>query len=711
MIVFFDVLLVDEDPVLHQPYRDRREQLAQLITEIPGRASLAQCQEINFSHRGALERLTHALAHAIARRWEGCVLKPADEPYVNFHPCIPGDYRSEWIKLKKDYIPGLGDSAELAVVGAGYDVKEAVRLGLTHLPWTVFHIAALSNKDDVLRLGVKPKFVVLDSLNTSISKDDMEHLCQVGKFCAVDIGSFAKYDMLEILEGNPNVQKMDVVFTRPFVFEVKGSGFSQPPNYDQFVLRFPRLLKIHWHRDFRDTVSFDELQGLAQQAMNAPEDDILTEIAIWKERVKETHVNRWDYDLRSDDSEESKNESDSETTPSLPTSNYSPVNMRAARDHTFVRMDTMERLPSEQRLNNGEVISVLISSQPTSIALSATTSHSPPNVAVPRYKTFVRMDTQEMMPSEQRLCTGEVISLPLSSHSTSTTESAGTLHSSSASSLSHFSGTGSPNKILPPSGRKRSRPEAAEPDLSPPPLKNARKGKYIVSIKTGIEILPSPTTRRATLTEVTNSAAPPQKSRSESPETLHKLDKSSLILVRNLPPRATVRSTRNPITEPTPPFHSATKSECTSSITSSSSASNPTPTFPVRPKFAQSVTILSPCVAQMPYLTETLLPTHNATVVSISDLRTCPSTLYDTAQKDVVALVESYRDDATALFIKALLSVMSSDLTIAEIWDWRIAEKRRDREERSGRWFVGRVRREEGEWVIVWKNGDVTRAR
>jgi DNA ligase-4 len=54
--------------------------------------------------------------------------------------------------------------------------------------------------------------------------------------------------------------------------ELVGAGFDKPANARYFTLRFPRVLKIHQDRTFKDTVSFDELQELARQSMEVPGD-------------------------------------------------------------------------------------------------------------------------------------------------------------------------------------------------------------------------------------------------------------------------------------------------------------------------------------------------------------------------------------------------------------------------------------------------------
>jgi DNA ligase 4 len=55
------------------------------------------------------------------------VLKNCDEPYFSFNRTKP------FIKLKKDYIPGLGDIADLVVIGRRRDVRDKKELGIGKL--------------------------------------------------------------------------------------------------------------------------------------------------------------------------------------------------------------------------------------------------------------------------------------------------------------------------------------------------------------------------------------------------------------------------------------------------------------------------------------------------------------------------------------------------------------------------------------------------
>jgi hypothetical protein len=55
------------------------------------------------------------------------VLKACNDPYISFHT------DSHFIKLKKDYIVGLVDDVDLAIVGGSRDVRDEPSLGMGKL--------------------------------------------------------------------------------------------------------------------------------------------------------------------------------------------------------------------------------------------------------------------------------------------------------------------------------------------------------------------------------------------------------------------------------------------------------------------------------------------------------------------------------------------------------------------------------------------------
>lgn len=356
MVIFYDVLLIDKDPVLTKPHRNRRKQLEQLVLPIPGRADLVMREEVYFSSPDGPKHLQRAFASGITQRWEGFVLKPSDEPYFSMMEHPRDDYAGCWIKLKNDYIHGLGDTADFAVVGAGYDGNTAKAAGVKKLSWTHFHIACLENKEDVLRFDAKPVFKVVDAVNQCIRKEDLETLNQLGQFRAKPYDPKASYDALEVRCPPSLGQRMEFVFDQPFVFEVMGSGFDKLPNTNYFTLRFPRVLKIHWDRTFKDTVSLAEYEDMADQARQIPDDATSQEDAAWIAKLEQA-----DRGKRNDPSWWGDSQTLSSSQPTSEASDthsqsQSTRRRKIAAPASLVRVDTQEMLPGESRSQTGELL-------------------------------------------------------------------------------------------------------------------------------------------------------------------------------------------------------------------------------------------------------------------------------------------------------------------------------------------------------------------
>jgi DNA ligase-4 len=127
-LVFFDILLLDSVSLLSTPYAQRREALQSIIRPIPGKSMFAERVPIDLHFADedrALSALEKIFQDVLNNRQEGIVLKAEEASYH--------DFRTPWVKLKKDYISGYGDTLDLVVVGAGWDKARARELR-GHLP-------------------------------------------------------------------------------------------------------------------------------------------------------------------------------------------------------------------------------------------------------------------------------------------------------------------------------------------------------------------------------------------------------------------------------------------------------------------------------------------------------------------------------------------------------------------------------------------------
>lgn len=259
--------------------------LCKAVNPTDGVGALAEQETVNFALPDAFEHLKSLFSLAAAERWEGLVLKGSDEPFFTLKQYVPGVFSGRWIKMKKGYIMGLGDTADFALVGARYDSRDVANLyNVKPLFWTSFYIGCLANPQEVSGYSAQPIFRVVDILDrNSMTPHIMQFLNQHGQFYSRELGSETTPFTLKIDQAQ--LPRMDVIFQKPFVVDLTGFGFERPQNVRYFSLRFPRTVKIHSDRTFRDATTFEELQQLSETARAVSEDELSQEIAIWAERL------------------------------------------------------------------------------------------------------------------------------------------------------------------------------------------------------------------------------------------------------------------------------------------------------------------------------------------------------------------------------------------------------------------------------------------
>ncbi|KAF9269005.1 DNA ligase/mRNA capping enzyme, partial [Marasmius fiardii PR-910] len=280
-LVFFDVMYLNGKSLLTQPYQKRRETLEDLIRVLPGKALLAKRQEIdtNYSQQqGGLASfllpskrkatdnvnpetsLGRIFAGTLASHEEGLVLKAAESGY--------NDWKLPWVKLKQDYIPGLGDTVDLVVVGAGWQKERGMELRVPRNTLITFYIGAQTNKEKTAdNPALKPHFRVYFTASYGLTRDELEEanfLVKSNDPIRYKDENILPYDFTLDTDTKPQV-----LLREPLLADLFGDRFTKAHENAYFGIRWARLTKIYRpaERSWREGLSLSEVQTAALQAL------------------------------------------------------------------------------------------------------------------------------------------------------------------------------------------------------------------------------------------------------------------------------------------------------------------------------------------------------------------------------------------------------------------------------------------------------------
>ncbi|CAD6883877.1 unnamed protein product [Tilletia laevis] len=266
--------------------------LAEGLNERLASKQLQSVLENDMYWQQGMKALIGAFAQSYARREEGLMLKAADAPYIGGlpHPGMANSngyaqfwmrdrtpfqhesatgghqYRAAWIKLKADYIDGLGDTVDMAVIGAGWSVKRARELRVGTDGFTTFYLAARlpgTNGRPRLRCWTVAEYGTTRSELASITSR-----VQTGGLKTVDFNTKNMRDLPYDLELGMGYEPT-ILFPEPMLVEVVGGGFSKNPGDEFYMLRWPRIKKFFSapDRTWTDAIEFEEMQRSAVKAV------------------------------------------------------------------------------------------------------------------------------------------------------------------------------------------------------------------------------------------------------------------------------------------------------------------------------------------------------------------------------------------------------------------------------------------------------------
>ncbi|KAL1607818.1 ATP-dependent DNA ligase Cdc17 [Paraconiothyrium brasiliense] len=222
----FDILYLNGEALVNKSFRERREHLLGAFKAVEGEFAFAK-----YSNTNELDEIQILLEDSVKSGCEGLMVKMLDGPESSYEP----SKRSQnWLKVKKDYLAGVGDSLDLVVLGAYYGKGKRTS-------WYGAFLLACYNPgtekyETVCNIGTGFSEAVLETLHKQLSEIVID---RPKPFYTHSSG---------------NKDQPDVWFEPRYVWEVKTADLTLSPRYkaaaDEVAgggkgvsLRFPRFIK------------------------------------------------------------------------------------------------------------------------------------------------------------------------------------------------------------------------------------------------------------------------------------------------------------------------------------------------------------------------------------------------------------------------------------------------------------------------------------
>ncbi|KAJ7225530.1 hypothetical protein GGX14DRAFT_639426 [Mycena pura] len=234
----FDLLYLNGEPLLKKPLVERRELLRKHFQPVSGEFDFAKSSDSETT-----DEIQTFLEQSVKDGCEGLMVKMLETDSSFYEP----SRRSiNWLKLKKDYLAGVGDSLDLVVVGGYYGKGKRTNV------YGAFLLACYDSDSE--------EFQTICKIGTGFSEEVLQ----------------SHYNVLKPLELSkirgdikPGGAKPDVWFEPQIVWEVLTADLSLSPVYtaaqglvdDRGIsLRFPRFVRV------RDDKATDDATGPEQVA-------------------------------------------------------------------------------------------------------------------------------------------------------------------------------------------------------------------------------------------------------------------------------------------------------------------------------------------------------------------------------------------------------------------------------------------------------------
>jgi len=227
----FDLLFLDGESYLHEPYQKRTKELERIM---PNKGLLLVANKIYTEEVDEINKFFHQM---LKDGFEGIIIKGMDSEYQ------AGTRGWSWIKWKKDYVEEMVDTFDLVIVGAFYG--KGKRSGT----YGALLCAAYNDKDDTFETFCK--------LGTGLTDELLAELPKKLEKYKVD----KRPARLEINKE----MKPELWFEPKLVVEVSGAEITKSPTHtcaSGLALRFPRFLRYRDNKKAEQATTSKEVEDI-----------------------------------------------------------------------------------------------------------------------------------------------------------------------------------------------------------------------------------------------------------------------------------------------------------------------------------------------------------------------------------------------------------------------------------------------------------------
>jgi DNA ligase 4 len=228
--IVFDILYFNGEPILNLSLSQRKVLLETIVEPLDHVLEISKSRNISTT-----DQLSSSIDDAIAKKEEGLMIKLPDSYYY------PGIRSKDWIKIKPQYITGIGDELDLIIMG-GYYGSSDKRGSITS-----FILGVLDGNN----------FLTLSKVGTGYTVDQLAIL---QKSLGSSWKNFKTDKHPSYMIFGSEVPDVWVDPKNSHVLTVTGHQIIASNGYSSgFTIRFPTVAKIRYDKDYTEITTLKEV--------------------------------------------------------------------------------------------------------------------------------------------------------------------------------------------------------------------------------------------------------------------------------------------------------------------------------------------------------------------------------------------------------------------------------------------------------------------